>query len=262
MTPSQRRLAAIAVALKRGLLTVSRANELMGTLWGEPDGAPGMYRGASATTVGLEGRPPGGLQPGTHSGRIPVTLRSALSPTDAELVDREVAALEADELDFGTGGPKVPEMLYTLDVQDGETMVIGGVFVDTQGNNVQGVPYLSRIPVLGWLFKNKSETVSKQELLIFITPTIVDDGGTPWCVGAESGAQVDDPLVDAARLVEVAAAGVGAADALALGAPLPAAGARVVHPEVLLDAQVALPRLRLRLQEGCAPGGQVPLPPI
>lgn len=58
-------------------------------------------------------------------------------------------------------------------VRDGETMVIGGVFVDTQNNIVQGVPYMSRIPVLGWLFKNKSESVSKQELLIFLTPTIV-----------------------------------------------------------------------------------------
>ncbi|WP_455387678.1 type IV pilus secretin PilQ [Petrachloros mirabilis] len=58
-------------------------------------------------------------------------------------------------------------------VRDGETMVIGGVFIDTQNNNVQGVPYLSRIPVLGWLFKNKSESVSKQELLIFLTPTIL-----------------------------------------------------------------------------------------
>jgi len=52
-------------------------------------------------------------------------------------------------------------------------MVIGGVFVDTQTNNVQGVPYLSRMPVLGWLFKNKSESVSKQELLIFLTPSII-----------------------------------------------------------------------------------------
>ena len=58
-------------------------------------------------------------------------------------------------------------------VRDGETMVIGGVFVDTQNNNVQGVPYMSRIPVLGWLFKNKSEAVSKQELLIFLTPSII-----------------------------------------------------------------------------------------
>lgn len=57
-------------------------------------------------------------------------------------------------------------------VRDGETMVIGGIFVDNQSNNVGGVPYLSRIPVLGWLFKNKTEAVSKQELLIFLTPTI------------------------------------------------------------------------------------------
>jgi type IV pilus assembly protein PilQ len=58
-------------------------------------------------------------------------------------------------------------------VRDGETAVIGGVFVDSQTNNVAGTPYLSRIPVLGWLFKNKSETVAKQELLIFLTPFIV-----------------------------------------------------------------------------------------
>ncbi|MEC4890128.1 MAG: type IV pilus secretin PilQ [Nitrospira sp.] len=72
-------------------------------------------------------------------------------------------------------GPSIDRREATTQVvvRDGETMVIGGVFVDTQGNNVQGVPYLSRIPVLGWLFKNKSETVSKQELLIFLTPTIM-----------------------------------------------------------------------------------------
>ncbi|MER3424372.1 MAG: hypothetical protein C4293_15275 [Nitrospiraceae bacterium] len=58
-------------------------------------------------------------------------------------------------------------------VRDGETMVIGGIFVDSQTNTVAGVPYLSRIPVLGWLFKNKTETIAKQELLIFLTPTIV-----------------------------------------------------------------------------------------
>lgn len=58
-------------------------------------------------------------------------------------------------------------------VRDGETAVIGGIFVDSQTNNVAGTPYLSRIPVLGWLFKSKSETVAKQELLIFLTPYIV-----------------------------------------------------------------------------------------
>ena len=58
-------------------------------------------------------------------------------------------------------------------IRDGETMVIGGVFIDTQNNNVAGIPYLSRVPVLGWLFKQKTESVAKQELLIFLTPSIV-----------------------------------------------------------------------------------------
>ena len=72
-------------------------------------------------------------------------------------------------------GPSIDrrEATTQVTVRDGETMVIGGVFIDTQNNNVQGVPYLSRVPVLGWLFKNKSESVSKQELLIFLTPVIV-----------------------------------------------------------------------------------------
>jgi len=72
-------------------------------------------------------------------------------------------------------GPSIDRREATTQVivRDGETMVIGGVFVDAQNNNVQGVPYLSRMPVLGWLFKNKSESVAKQELLIFLTPTIV-----------------------------------------------------------------------------------------
>ena len=72
-------------------------------------------------------------------------------------------------------GPSIDRREATTQVlvRDGETMVIGGVFVDTQSNNVAGIPYLSRVPVLGWLFKNKTENVSKQELLIFMTPTII-----------------------------------------------------------------------------------------
>jgi len=58
-------------------------------------------------------------------------------------------------------------------IRDGETMVIGGVFIDSQTNSVIGIPYLSRVPVLGWLFKQKTEAVAKQELLIFLTPSIV-----------------------------------------------------------------------------------------
>lgn len=72
-------------------------------------------------------------------------------------------------------GPSIDrkEATTQINVRDGETMVIGGVFIDTQNNSVAGIPYLSRVPVLGWLFKQKTEAVAKQELLIFLTPTIV-----------------------------------------------------------------------------------------
>ena len=58
-------------------------------------------------------------------------------------------------------------------VRDGETMVIGGILEDAQSNTVIGIPFFSRLPVIGWLFKSKTENVSKKELLIFLTPIIV-----------------------------------------------------------------------------------------
>ncbi|MDE3242916.1 MAG: type IV pilus secretin PilQ [Nitrospirota bacterium] len=74
-----------------------------------------------------------------------------------------------------TAGPIITkkEALTQVLVRDGETMVIGGIIEDTQSNTVTGLPFLSRLPVIGWLFKNKSEQVQKTELLIFLTPTIV-----------------------------------------------------------------------------------------
>jgi type IV pilus assembly protein PilQ len=72
-------------------------------------------------------------------------------------------------------GPSIDrrEANTQVNIRDGETLVIGGVFIDTQSNTVIGIPYLSRVPVLGWLFKQKTENVAKQELLIFLTPNIV-----------------------------------------------------------------------------------------
>lgn len=58
-------------------------------------------------------------------------------------------------------------------VNDGETIVIGGIRKITKDNTVSGVPAMKDIPVLGWLFKSKGITDNKEELLIFITPQIV-----------------------------------------------------------------------------------------
>ncbi|MCP4499408.1 MAG: type IV pilus secretin PilQ [Deltaproteobacteria bacterium] len=58
-------------------------------------------------------------------------------------------------------------------VQDGDTAVIGGVFTRTTRDGVKQTPLLGDIPLLGWLFKSKSELDERNEMLIFITPRIV-----------------------------------------------------------------------------------------
>lgn len=58
-------------------------------------------------------------------------------------------------------------------VNHGDTVVIGGIIQNTKNNDQSGVPGLSDLPVLGWLFKTHSVSTDKEELLIFITPQIV-----------------------------------------------------------------------------------------
>ena len=59
-------------------------------------------------------------------------------------------------------------------LNDGDTIVIGGIIIREEAVSIQGVPGLSKIPILGWLFRSKSKRTTKKELLIFITPTIVE----------------------------------------------------------------------------------------
>jgi len=59
-------------------------------------------------------------------------------------------------------------------VKDGDTTVIGGIYVRRGSSNTAAVPFLSKIPVLGMFFKNHRERDDRQELLIFITPRILN----------------------------------------------------------------------------------------
>jgi type IV pilus assembly protein PilQ len=58
-------------------------------------------------------------------------------------------------------------------VNNGETVVLGGIYVKKEAETESGIPLLSQIPLLGWLFKKKGVSNEQAELLIFITPTIV-----------------------------------------------------------------------------------------
>ncbi len=60
-------------------------------------------------------------------------------------------------------------------VENGGTVVIGGIFEQTDREDTTKVPFLGDIPYLGWLFKTRTNTSEKTELLIFLTPKVVTD---------------------------------------------------------------------------------------
>lgn len=60
-------------------------------------------------------------------------------------------------------------------VKDKETVVIGGLIQDSEEDTVSKVPFLGDIPLMGWLFKTKSKTRKKTNLMILLTPHIVKD---------------------------------------------------------------------------------------
>jgi len=61
----------------------------------------------------------------------------------------------------------------TVVVQDGETVLIGGIIMDSITHDRSGVPYLMDIPVLGWAFRTNNDTTHRMELLVLISPYVV-----------------------------------------------------------------------------------------
>jgi type IV pilus assembly protein PilQ len=60
-----------------------------------------------------------------------------------------------------------------VQVTDGQTAVVGGIYQSQEFTNRGSTPFLSKIPILGYLFKNKRMDLTNNELLLFITPRIV-----------------------------------------------------------------------------------------
>lgn len=65
-------------------------------------------------------------------------------------------------------------------VEDGEILVLGGLIDDTLRDQVSKVPLLGDIPLLGWLFRSHSTTKEKQNLMVFMRPSIMRDGAAAY----------------------------------------------------------------------------------
>ncbi len=76
---------------------------------------------------------------------------------------------------IGASAPPInkQEVDTSILVDNGETIVLGGVYEQTKSNKVTRVPFFGDLPLVGFLFRNTSKSDDKSELLIFVTPKIV-----------------------------------------------------------------------------------------
>jgi type IV pilus assembly protein PilQ len=96
-----------------------------------------------------------------------------VSPDDRILMKINITKDDVASLVGGTPSLSTNEAKTELLVNDGDTIVIGGILKSSVNSGDSGWPGLKSIPLLGWLFKTKTKSSSNTELLIFITPTIV-----------------------------------------------------------------------------------------
>jgi type IV pilus assembly protein PilQ len=106
-----------------------------------------------------------------------ITLRVTphVTPDDYVLLEIDAAKKEVDFTRQVEGNPTITsrQSKTTVLVKDGTTAVLGGLFKQTKQESRDGVPGVSKIPYLGWLFKTEGEREINDDLLFFITPRIV-----------------------------------------------------------------------------------------
>ncbi len=104
-------------------------------------------------------------------------VRLKLSPEVSE-IDRSagiVIGSGANNVFAQVPGFKTRKVDTTVELMDGETLVIAGLLTNNTSKNKTQVPLLGNIPVLGVLFRNSNDVTNDSELVIFITPKIVDN---------------------------------------------------------------------------------------
>ena len=92
-------------------------------------------------------------------------------------VEPQIASPAAAPISVGTAGTAFPFNIQTIQTTvlagDGETIVLGGLITDNDSRTQTGVPFLSNIPYAGALFRYRTHTMQRREILIIMTPTIV-----------------------------------------------------------------------------------------
>lgn len=98
-----------------------------------------------------------------------------ITPDDKIIMDLEVKKEKVGQVFFGVPSIDTQRVNTQVLVANGETAVLGGIYEQEQLNGVDKVPFFGDLPIIGNVFKRKSRTDNKSELLIFITPKIMDE---------------------------------------------------------------------------------------
>ncbi|MFZ5861694.1 MAG: type IV pilus secretin PilQ [Nitrospirota bacterium] len=132
------------------------------------------------STIVTAGSSSGGGSVDTPTGVTTINAKLELAVTPHVTPNREIVMrVKADKKDpdYSRQVEGIPPLNSRsaethLLVNNGETIVIGGIMTTSSSVSENSVPWLSKIPVVGWLFKKRSTVETQNELLVFITPTI------------------------------------------------------------------------------------------
>lgn len=125
-------------------------------------------------------------QQATSSGATNVSFKKAvlslkvtpqITPDDRIIMDLEVKKDSPDYARSVLGQPPINKQQVTTQVlvDNGETVVLGGVYEQTKQNQINRIPFFGDLPLIGALFRNNYNKDEKSELLIFVTPKIMKD---------------------------------------------------------------------------------------
>jgi type IV pilus assembly protein PilQ len=112
---------------------------------------------------------------------LSLTVAPQITPDNRVIMDLNVTNdSQGTDVNVGTGGSAPAIDTRKLDTQvlirSGDTVVLGGVFQRESNTAASKVPLLGDIPLLGFLFRNDSKSDTKRELLIFVTPKVLQEG--------------------------------------------------------------------------------------
>ena len=100
-----------------------------------------------------------------------------ITPSGSVIMALKITNDSQDPVPLANGQPPIDTQSIQTNVlvQDGETIVLGGVFTGKKNNTTNKIPFFADLPGIGFLFKNTADVNNNTELLVFITPKIIKD---------------------------------------------------------------------------------------